>query len=51
MTVGAVIYAVWSKALGLGVSQVFLLNAGLALVGCVLFVIRRKRLANWVQSD
>ncbi|MEE2682136.1 MAG: MFS transporter [Planctomycetota bacterium] len=51
MTVGAVIYAVWSKGLGLGVSQVFLLNAGLALVGCVLFLIRRKRLANWVQRD
>ena len=51
MTVGAVTYALWSKAFGLGVSHVFLLNAGLAFIGCLIFLIRRKRLASWVQKD
>ena len=48
MTVGAVTYALWSKAFGLGVSEVFLLNAGLSFVGCLIFLVRRKRLAGWV---
>lgn len=51
MTVGAVVYALWSKALGLGVSQVFLLNSGLALLGCLIFLVRRRRLAGWVQES
>jgi len=51
MTVGAVVYAVWSKALGLGVSEVFLLNSGLALLGCLIFLVRRRRLAGWVQES
>ena len=51
MTVGAVTYALWSKTFGLGVSEVFLLNAALAFVGCLIFLVRRKRLANWVQEN
>jgi MFS family permease len=50
MTVGAILYAVWTKVFGLGVSEVFLLNAGLAFIGCLIFLIRRHRLAGWVQD-
>jgi len=50
MTVGAVLYAVWTKVFGFGVSEVFLLNSGLAFIGCMIFLVRRRRLAGWVQD-
>ena len=50
MTVGAILYAVWTKVLGFGVSEVFLFNSALAFIGCLIFVIRRHRLAGWVQE-
>jgi hypothetical protein len=32
------------------VSEVFLLNSGLAFIGCMIFLVRRRHLAGWVQD-
>lgn len=50
MTVAAVVYFVWNKVLGLPPEKVFLLCAVLALIGCVIFYVRRHHLKEWIED-
>ena len=51
MTIAAIIYLLWNKVLGLPAISVFLLCAGLALIGCIIFFVRRNRLKEWVEEQ
>ena len=50
MTVASILYLVWNKVLGLPPEKVFLLCAALALVGCVIFYVRRNHLREWIEQ-
>ncbi|MCH2144226.1 MAG: MFS transporter [Phycisphaerales bacterium] len=51
MTLAAIIYLVWVKVLQLEPEHVFFLCAGLAAIGCIIFFLRRRHLAEWVQGS
>jgi len=50
MTFASVLYLIWHKVLGLEPGLVFFLCAGLAAVGCLIFLVRRRRLHEWVDD-
>lgn len=50
MTVASILYLLWYKVLGLEPEWVFFLCAALALAGCVIFLLRRRHLAEWVEE-
>jgi MFS family permease len=51
MTLGSIIYLLWSKVLKLEPEWVFFLCAALALIGCVIFFLRRRHLVEWVEGS
>ena len=51
MTVGSIVYLVWNKVLGLSPLSVFILCAVLAFIGCIVFFLRRNKMAEWIEES
>jgi MFS family permease len=51
MTLGSIIYLLWFKVFKLEPEWVFFLCAALALIGCLIFFLRRRHLIEWVQES
>ena len=51
MTLASIIYLLWSKVFGLDPEWVFFLCSALALVGCLIFFLRRRHLIEWVKES